>query len=310
MTSHAPEPPSALTPEEEAVAALLVDHFAHEDDACFACDLEGYVAERLDDAGRRAVDAHLVGCATCREALPVVAKLHGEGAFAMPPFDPAALRGDADTASADLPRPLRDRRPAAVARLAAGPRRPPAARWWGLLAAAAAIVATVAAFALSRAEEGEDPLVAKGPDTAVIGAARASDAIHLGVLRDGVTFRAASGDELRAGDLVRFFYSADTGGYVALFHLSADHEVATLYPTAGAASVPIAAGRELPLDGGATLDGADACEWVIGVFSDVPLDLAASRAALAATTAVDAERCVAAPFVPGARSVSVTAVRQ
>jgi len=295
-----------MTPEEEAVASLLAEHF--EDEACFACDLEGYVAERLDEAGRRAVDAHLAGCATCREALPVVARLHSEGAFAMPPFDPAALRGDADTASVDLPTRLRDRRPADVARRAVSPRRAPAPRWWGLLAAAAAIAVTVAAVALS--ESHEDPLVPKGPDGVAVGAVHASDAIHLGVLRDGVTSRAASGDVLRAGDLVRFFYSAETAGYVALFHLSAAREVARLYPAEGRSSVPIAAGREVALDSGATLEGDDACEWVIGVFSDAPLDLAAARDALADITAVDSVGCVAAPYVPGARSVSVTAVRQ
>ena len=308
MTRHAPEPPFVLTPEEQAVASLLAEHFAREDEACFACDLEGYVAERLDEAERRAVDAHLEGCATCREALPVVAKLHGEGAFAMAPFDPAALRGDADSASADLPRPLRDRRPAAVAHRVIGQRRAPAARWWGLLAAAAAIVVTVTTLALSESQE--DPLVPKGPDLVEIGAVHTSDAIHLGVLRDGVTFRAVSGDALRTGDLVRFFYSAESAGYVALFHLSADREVATLYPAEERSSAPIAAGREVALDSGATLEGDDACEWVIGVFSDAPLDLAASRDALARMTGVDPEGCVAVPYIPGARSVSVTAVRQ
>ena len=65
-------------------------------------------------------------------------------------------------------------------------------------------------------------------------------------------------------------------------------EVTRVFPTQGAVSAAIVAGQAQRLPQGAEVAGVSPCEWLVAVFSDVPLQLSDLHTQLAGAAALAA----------------------
>lgn len=130
-----------------------------------------------------------------------------------------------------------------------------------------------------------------------------ADELHVAVQRGGDRFRLRPGAELKTGDTLGFFYSAEEKGYLAVFGVDESGETATLYPAGETHSAPVSSGRQAPLPDGAVVGEGEGCEWFVAVFSEVSLDLEALRRAIA--DGESGEDCRLALRIPGARTVFV-----
>ena len=98
------------------------------------------------------------------------------------------------------------------------------------------------------------------------------DNIFVVAQRGARQFKLKEGDRLIQGDQLGFFYSTDEPGYLAVFALTEDSEVTLLFPAGKKSSDPITVGNQVPIPDGAVIDQGKGCEWILGVFSDTPLD--------------------------------------
>jgi hypothetical protein len=131
-----------------------------------------------------------------------------------------------------------------------------------------------------------------------------SDGLFVAVQRGVSQYTLQPMDTLRAGDVIGLFYSAKTEGYLAVFGLDSRRDITLLYPSNHSRSARIPPADRAPLSDGATVKGGKGCEWLVGVFSDAPLDLNEVAETLRQGTN-GRERCDLLVRIPGARSVQV-----
>jgi hypothetical protein len=224
-----------------------------------------------DQAAVRESTTHLEQCPVCREALALLLEAEGMATTPLPARAVWAWRA----------------RPA-------------------LLAASVALVLGVAALLGWRLLGPGGAEIAQSQGTLAIKGG--ADTIAIAVERGTRRFRARPGDALLDGDRIGFFYSAEQSGFLTLLELNERGETAVLFPAAGGNSAPISAGSRLPLPDGGVVRQTDLCEWLVGVFSSEPLDLARVKIELAAAGRA-ATGCSLAPVVAGARTVWVFKVR-
>ncbi|MCP4675519.1 MAG: DUF4384 domain-containing protein [Deltaproteobacteria bacterium] len=190
----------------------------------------------------RAATGHLGGCPSCAEAVLELNSMVAQGMI-----EPLQ--------SADKP-----------ARTPAYPELM-VKRWRSAaLAAAAVLVVGLAAvyFWQPSKEHPYDP----GSKLAIKGSA---DNLFVAVQRGPSQFTARPFDRLEEGDQLGLFYSAETPGYLAVFSLDGEGEASLLYPAEGIKSAAIAANERVPLSDGATVSQGSGCEWIVAVFSHLPL---------------------------------------
>ncbi|MBI5545992.1 MAG: zf-HC2 domain-containing protein [Deltaproteobacteria bacterium] len=144
-------------------------------------------------------------------------------------------------------------------------------RWWGgklWTAGALAAAGAMAAILLMVARPTEDPLRPKG-----------TWQLHVAVDRQGKVIRATPGERLESGDRLGFFYSSDSGGWLALYSTDETGQTARLFPASGE-SASVVAGREVSLPDGAALGEAHGCEWIVGMLGRHPIGAADALEAL------------------------------
>jgi hypothetical protein len=164
----------------------------------------------------------------------------------------------------------------------------------GLLAAAAAVLVGLRVYAPS-AESGES-LRPKGADRFDVAVQRGQD-----------RFRLAAHAKVLPGDQLGFFYSSSTKGHLAILSVDAAGSVDVLHPSNSASSTQIEAGVHVPLPDGAIASGGSGCEWIVGVFSDAPIDIRQLRSILKSSPRSTAD-CNLDPHVPSARAVQTIPV--
>jgi hypothetical protein len=212
---------------------------------------------------------HLRACASCAAATQA---LHDLGSSPAPaPAPPVSL---AERARAWVGRPVT----------------------WAAAAACAALVVGTTVFLPTDA--------AREIEFAVKGEA---DHMDVAVQRKGQRFRLRPPGQLEDGDQLGFFYTAERPGYLALFDLRASGEASLLFPSDAPRSGAIAAGSEVPLPDGGTFTRAPGCEWLVAVFSDRPLAIETSSAALRTAAAASGPGCDLQPEIEGARTIWVFA---
>lgn len=153
-----------------------------------------------------------------------------------------------------------------VARRGAANRQP--RRWWtlatGLVAAAAAVILIPTLILKS------------GDDVRTKGSAP----FHVFYKRGASEPAALVPDtHLRAGDLLRFSYRANSDGYLAIMDLDGAGKVTPFFPFGGERSAALHAG-ESTLPGSVTLDTAPGPEWLVAIFSTTPFEIAPIAAQL------------------------------
>jgi|GEM_PF-3543285 len=99
--------------------------------------------------------------------------------------------------------------------------------------------------------------------------------LQVGVKRGDERFVLGSGGTLRTDDQLGFFYSAAAAGHLMIAFVDADGAIVRLFPRDADAAKTVPAGREMRLDAGATLTGAEGCEWVVGALGVEGFDLEA-----------------------------------
>lgn len=205
--------------------------------------LDRRLAGELDPQETARLEAHLVGCASCRQRLERLERLAetyrsgtdlaGEAARTL-----ARLRQEAET------RPHRSR----------------VAAWLAGLAAAAAAAALALAMLLPSG----------GPPTDGVGhGTRIKGGFALGAfLKRGTTVeRARSGQVFHPGDALRFSYTAQgKGGHLALVGVDAKQVVTLYHPAKAGPAASVPAGVGQPLAGSTILDETLGPETVVGVL--------------------------------------------
>lgn len=255
-----------------------------EAEAIEACFAEGAIDRYL--AGDRSLVVttrmrrHLPECARCRAILEAA----GE-----PPSETMRSRGGVGASAG------------ARSQLRPGNRR--SSLWvLGVLAASIAFVARTPAHDPA-ASDSRSYLMKGGEPRST---ARSGDLILTGIERGELVFRAADGDRLHEGDLVTIFYSSREPGHLAVWNVDASGAVTRLWPDV-AGHDAITFGEEVALGAGAVVGPGSACEWLVGVFTDQPIDLAATQAILEVGLRSDPPTCRLQVSVPSARTVSVRA---
>jgi hypothetical protein len=97
--------------------------------------------------------------------------------------------------------------------------------------------------------------------------------LTVGVKRDGQTFVASPLQVLKTGDRVGFFYTASKSGYLAVVNRDGMGTASVMFPNGALSSARIDAGKEIPIPDGAVVERGKACEWIVAVFSDEPMQL-------------------------------------
>lgn len=177
-------------------------------------------------------------------------------------------------------------------------------RWLlaALVIAAGVAVAIVPGWLESPTPDQESPLTPKGH-----GAVRGpADRLEVAVRRGKLEWVASALDTLETGDLVGFFYTADTDGYLLIAHVDAAMDATVVFPAGGQRSAPVHAGRSRQAVDSAVLTPANGCNWFVGVFSDEPIDSVRLREAISKMAVQD--DCELDLRIPEARSVSVIPV--
>jgi hypothetical protein len=169
---------------------------------------------------------------------------------------------------------------------------------WAAAAACAALVVGAAVFLQQPTD------AAREIEFAVKGEA---DHMDVAVQRKGQRFRLRPPGQLEDGDQLGFFYTAERPGYLALFDLRASGKASLLFPRDASRSGAIAAGSEIPLPDGGSFTRAPGCEWLVAVFSDRPLAIETSSAALRNAAAASGPACDLQPEIAGARTIWVFA---
>ena len=109
---------------------------------------------------------------------------------------------------------------------------------------------------------------------------------------DGVR-RGAHGEVVEPGDALRFLYTSEEDGFIAVLSVDAAQRGAIYYPDEQANAAAIAAGRDVPLPLSTVLDDVTGPEQIFGVFCASPVELEPLRRAL--------ERDASAAPPPGCR---------
>jgi hypothetical protein len=125
------------------------------------------------------------------------------------------------------------------------------------------------------------------------------DRLDVAAQRGEQRFRLRANDSIRAGDRLGFFYSARRPGYLTLLSIDDAGVFSVLQST-----MSIEPGREVPLRDGAVADEGKGCEWIVAVFSDVPIPIDDMRKQIE-TASRSTAGCTLAPTISGARSVRV-----
>jgi hypothetical protein len=141
----------------------------------------------------------------------------------------------------------------------------------------------------------EDTLVVKG----------CADNILIAVENDARRFIAKNGGQLRDGDRLGFFYSAQETGYLALFNVHAAGTVSLLFPFGMRQSDKIDAGKNIALPGNGIVRKTRECEWLVGVFSHQSLDTQELASSLRKAVAADRVGCNIDFSIESARRVWV-----
>ncbi len=191
-------------------------------------------AKQIEEA-----NAHLAGCETCRRAVLTLDNVTARGV--VPPH-----RVGKGTANKPL-------------LIGSGMRRV------SLSIAATILVVLVAGllWQLKLTESETSSLVVKGDD----------DELHVAVERQGSRFVLRPGSKLKTNDVLGFFYSTDTAGYLAVFNLDNAGVPELLYPAGQTQSASVEPGLKVPLPDGGVVQAGQVREWFIAVFSDEPLVL-------------------------------------
>ncbi|HUS65302.1 MAG TPA: hypothetical protein VMZ28_12195 [Kofleriaceae bacterium] len=222
--------------------------------------LDRMMAGELAEEDARSARGHIDGCAMCAARLAEVEADRASFRAAPPAL---ALPAGAVSAAAREPAWVRLR------------------RWlWpatAVLAAAAALL--VWRVAGRGAGNGGDTTRLKGRD-------------HLGfyVKRGDAVARGAGGEVLRPGDTVRFTYTAQQRGYLAIASVDGAGQV-SVYHADGERAAAIEPGEDAALPGGVELDAVLGAETVYGFFCRAPVAVGAVRAAVAGGH-VELEGCV------------------
>lgn len=224
-----------------------------------------------DEETKARVDKHLEGCAECREVLVTLQW--------------------ADSPATNLDPEISSDRPEPASRAARTGLR------WAAVSAAAAMVIGFA-WLLSTLDD-------KTPPTdAPMGLKGTDDNLTLVVGRGASRCILKPLDTLATNDQIGLFYSTLHDGYLLVFALDDNGETSLLFPAGMAESAPIAPGENRSLPDGALVEAGSGCEWIVGVFSDMPLQ--ASEVARAIEDRTQAEgRCGIEIAVPAARTVKI-----
>ena len=170
-------------------------------------------------------------------------------------------------------------------------------------------VAALSLFLALRGPSGE-PIVEVPPPDGLT--PRGSDDIVVGIRRGAHDFLLRPGEKVESGDRLGLFYSSQKSGHLAVLHADQAGTVTWVYPATVANSGAIQAGERIRLEAGGTLSRGTHCEWVVGVFSDEPLDrkaLGATLAEQARATPRENPRCMFEPTAPESRRLSVVPIR-
>lgn len=168
-----------------------------------------------------------------------------------------------------------------------------AAAVWLLAVRPAVPEAPVAPGGTPSAVDGGSGLVVKGERDRILVAAK----------RGTTSFRVQPGDQLKTGDVVGLFYSAEAAGHVGVWHLDGQLQPTRVLQTA------VEPGVEVALPNNAIMSEGEGCEWFVGVFSADPLAAANVEAQLRAAR-LQPSTCDLRATVAGARSVRVVPVRR
>jgi len=106
---------------------------------------------------------------------------------------------------------------------------------------------------------------------------KGSFALSAFVKRGETVERARSGEVFHPGDALRFSYSADRDGYLAIVSVDARQVVSVYHPAAGDQAPAAPAGAANVLPGSTILDDTLGAETVIGVCCPGPFAVAAVR---------------------------------
>jgi hypothetical protein len=224
--------------------------------------LDRLLAHDLDVGARARAEDHLAGCAACRERRDRLAAEVRDFQASGPPraLTPPAPQVPAARAQPGQVLPLRPRRRVLAA--------------WG--AGAGALLAAAAVLLLVRPSDTGTPEVTrrKGAD----------GRLGFFVKRGAAVSPGAAGVIVHPDDRLRFTYTLDRPGYVAVLSVDGAGVASVYYPdTPEAAAVP--AGLDQPLPASTILDDTLGPETLYGLFCDQPVVLEPVRAALAAAPA-------------------------
>jgi hypothetical protein len=89
-----------------------------------------------------------------------------------------------------------------------------------------------------------------------------------------------------------------------LLLLCLHHEVTLIFPVTGEHSGMLSPGERALLPAGGVINAGTGCEWLVGVFSDKPLDIAMMTEEIAHAV-IDENSCILEVDIDGARSVRV-----
>lgn len=153
-----------------------------------------------------------------------------------------------------------------------------------LPAAAAALALAAAGMLIVRSGPvmPEDGVRSKGPQS-----------IGFYVKHGDAVRRGAHGEVVEPGDALRFLYTSEEDGFIAVLSVDAARRGAIYYPNEEANAVAIAAGHDVPLPLSTVLDDVAGPEQIFGVFCASPVELEPLRRAL--------ERDATAAPPPGCR---------
>lgn len=190
-----------------------------------------------------AVSAHLPHCAPCRHYVEALAEAR-----------------DAYVKSHPTDQFLRK-----LERREAQPKQAPKRAWWwsalgGLAVATAAVVLAVVVIPSGGTGDG---VTIKGDEFRVV--ARRGDQPPQVVADDA---------RLRAGDALRFQYSAPEPGHLLVLNLDGTGKASVFHPFGGEASAPIAEASTDFIEGSVQLDDSPGPEWIVAVYSTKPLQAA------------------------------------
>jgi hypothetical protein len=147
-------------------------------------------------------------------------------------------------------------------------------RWWWMTALLAPVAAAAVFLIVGRKPapgDGEAAIAEKGGPSLGIVARRGARIFPVG-----------SGERVRPGDQIRFVLRGVTYPYGLIASVDGAGETNIYFPYDGPASVPVASGSRVELEGSIVLDGRLGPERVFALFSRRPLSAASVRQALAA----------------------------